>query len=491
MASPKGLLGPVEMLELPTCFECLGRLDASVTSMVFNPFHENDNQISPKASPIPSISVNTPIIEVKESKDGEGYQSSGFDNEYSVIPCKVCIIMKNRGRSILAPLDSNPSSSEPKPIVLEATEPSLTPAVLEESDLMCSEIKENETREDIIGENESKLNENEENSSFLIQSSDEEIRPNPISSLSLCATISDTTLEPTSILSPVKHPRSSLTCEECGENSNLWICLLCGYVGCGRLSNRHSLDHYVTSDHSFSMEIDTHRVWDYYGDRYVHRFPEDIPVFTDTSEIEQLTMKTQKSGGFFDGSDDRIKKFESLSLECNAILAAELESQLYYFEGQVGQLNAAKERNETSLEGIKEIQRKEETEHQEKMDSLKTDLESQTNKLKILQNEKVFLDDVLPGLREKNATLIDKQKEWNEKLVEVRNRISESKTTHQRTVHEMKEQITDLTFYVRTSKQVSNSSEELQKEIQSGGLMITQAPGNGGKKKRRKGRRNR
>ena len=31
-----------------------------------------------------------------------------------------------------------------------------------------------------------------------------------------------------------KINQSTNTCNECGVSSNLWICLICGFVGCGR-----------------------------------------------------------------------------------------------------------------------------------------------------------------------------------------------------------------------------------------------------------------
>lgn len=57
----------------------------------------------------------------------------------------------------------------------------------------------------------------------------------------------------------------------CVQPSVLWICLVCGHVGCGRGEGSHALAHYRATQHAYSMNVETRRVWDYAGDNYVHR----------------------------------------------------------------------------------------------------------------------------------------------------------------------------------------------------------------------------
>lgn len=60
-------------------------------------------------------------------------------------------------------------------------------------------------------------------------------------------------------------------CAGCGTESNLWICLICGFIGCGRYAAGHAVSHYQQTGHCYSMEVETQRVWDYLNDGYVHR----------------------------------------------------------------------------------------------------------------------------------------------------------------------------------------------------------------------------
>jgi hypothetical protein len=51
--------------------------------------------------------------------------------------------------------------------------------------------------------------------------------------------------------------KGPLVCSTCRIPENLWICLLCGHVGCGRYTKEHAQQHYHQSRHSFSLELAT------------------------------------------------------------------------------------------------------------------------------------------------------------------------------------------------------------------------------------------
>ncbi|ORX62973.1 zf-UBP-domain-containing protein [Hesseltinella vesiculosa] len=63
-----------------------------------------------------------------------------------------------------------------------------------------------------------------------------------------------------------------LSCFVCHATERLWICLICGHVGCGRYQDAHAFVHYRETNHRFALERDTQEVWDYIGDGYVHRW---------------------------------------------------------------------------------------------------------------------------------------------------------------------------------------------------------------------------
>lgn len=69
-----------------------------------------------------------------------------------------------------------------------------------------------------------------------------------------------------------QHPTEGTShCTACGTGSDLWICLICGHVGCGRYRGSHAAEHWQESGHGYALELETQRVWDYASDAYVHR----------------------------------------------------------------------------------------------------------------------------------------------------------------------------------------------------------------------------
>ncbi|KAJ1921428.1 ubiquitin C-terminal hydrolase Ubp14 [Mycoemilia scoparia] len=63
------------------------------------------------------------------------------------------------------------------------------------------------------------------------------------------------------------HPEFSLdkigTCSKCEKSENLWMCLVCGHVGCGRKQydgsggNNHAVEHYEQTGHHITVKLGT------------------------------------------------------------------------------------------------------------------------------------------------------------------------------------------------------------------------------------------
>ena len=118
-------------------------------------------------------------------------------------------------------------------------------------------------------------------------------------------------------------------CIVCRSELNLWICLICGNVGCGRYDGAHAFAHYKESMHAFAMDLSTQRVWDYVGDAYVHRI---IQSKTDGKLVE-LPAADNSALDPPDWTDAVPReKLENMSVEYTHLLTSQLESQRAYFE---------------------------------------------------------------------------------------------------------------------------------------------------------------
>jgi BRCA1-associated protein len=123
-----------------------------------------------------------------------------------------------------------------------------------------------------------------------------------------------------------------LECETCHADSSLWQCLICGKVGCGRYEGKHAYRHFEETGHTFSMDLESKRVWDYDGDSYVHRIIQDAG----TTGEKLVELPGRNGDAVLDGRDEDEKEamqMENLAVEYTHLLTSQLESQRVYFEG--------------------------------------------------------------------------------------------------------------------------------------------------------------
>jgi BRCA1-associated protein len=123
-------------------------------------------------------------------------------------------------------------------------------------------------------------------------------------------------------------------CSVCDCTDDLWICLICGYVGCGRYKGGHAKEHWKESAHNFALEIETQHVWDYAGDVWVHRLIRDKG---DSKVIELPTSSRRPGLGDAAPDYDEMEmvpreKLEGIGMEYSHLLTSQLESQRVYFE---------------------------------------------------------------------------------------------------------------------------------------------------------------
>jgi BRCA1-associated protein len=134
---------------------------------------------------------------------------------------------------------------------------------------------------------------------------------------------------------------SKPACEVCGRRDNLWMCLICGHIGCGRYEGEHAVAHFTATGHAYSMELQSQRVWDYAGDGYVHRL---IQNSRDGKLVELPDPRIAASGGersqvppLTDAVESELlhEKAERMSFEFGLLLSSQLETQRVYYEKQL------------------------------------------------------------------------------------------------------------------------------------------------------------
>jgi BRCA1-associated protein len=122
-------------------------------------------------------------------------------------------------------------------------------------------------------------------------------------------------------------------CSVCGSTQNLWICLICGNIGCGRYDEAHAFAHYETTSHTYAMDVVTQHVWDYAGDGYVHRLIQNKA----DGKLVDLPASTGLPPSMTGYANDTVprEKLDNMGAEYAYLLTSQLESQRQYFEEQV------------------------------------------------------------------------------------------------------------------------------------------------------------
>merc|ERR1719239_272045 len=192
-------------------------------------------------------------------------------------------------------------------------------------------------------------------------------------------------------------------CMCCGSHDSLWICLICGNVGCGRYVGLHAYKHFQDTNHTYAMQLGTNRVWDYAGDNYVHRLAQN--------KSDGKLVQVDEAG-----NELREEKLDSITLEYTYLLTTQLESQRQYFMEQISE--AVKDTEEKLVESSKRLddERDERWKAECKLSELMKEKQTIEKKYTQLHGRvsKVFVE--LQEEKQMNKCLRDNQAEWQQKV---------------------------------------------------------------------------
>ncbi|KAB0392468.1 hypothetical protein E2I00_006819 [Balaenoptera physalus] len=278
------------------------------------------------------------------------------------------------------------------------------------------------------------------------------------------------------------EPVEENKCFECGVQENLWICLICGHIGCGRYVSRHAYKHFEETQHTYAMQLTNHRVWDYAGDNYVHRL---VASKTD-GKIVQYECE---------GDTCQEKKIDALQLEYSYLLTSQLESQRIYWENKIVRIekDTAEEINNMKTKFKETIEKCDNLEH--RLNDLLKEKQSVERKCTQLNTKVAKLTTELKEEQEMNKCLRANQVLLQNKLKEEERVLKETCDQKDLQITEIQEQLRDVMFYLETQQKINHLPAETRQEIQEGQINIAMASassppssGGSGKLSSRKGR---
>jgi hypothetical protein len=93
-------------------------------------------------------------------------------------------------------------------------------------------------------------------------------------------------------------------CEVCGTYEDLWVCLICGHVACGRARRDHQQAHYRSSGHSCAWQSSTNRIWNLSSRMFLHQ--EVVMLLDDAEDLGSSSEVAYRAcaSGCGDGDGD-------------------------------------------------------------------------------------------------------------------------------------------------------------------------------------------
>ncbi|KAL3123419.1 hypothetical protein niasHT_004591 [Heterodera trifolii] len=253
-------------------------------------------------------------------------------------------------------------------------------------------------------------------------------------------------------------------CFDCGRTTDLWMCLICGNVGCGRYAAAHA-------HHKL--------VWDYAGDNYVHRLIESA---TDGKMIEY------DGGGAGGATEKDEEKISAIQLEYTCLLTSQLENQRMHYEEKLreteqrfSESGRLTQKKLNSLEAELCNVRTERDEARTELATTSTAKHQMEKKCQQMQQKTQNLQRELEEERQLNS-LLSKDKELLGKQKEELERLRRQE------IAGLEEQLHDLMAHFDTQAKVQRQVETgavSKEELESSTLGLSKENGSGGKKQRR------
>jgi len=291
--------------------------------------------------------------------------------------------------------------------------------------------------------------------------------------------------------------KDDMFCNQCAMQETLWVCLTCGFVGCGRYSHRHAAQHFDESGHPYSLELATLRIWDYADGEFVQRGdllecpsvkrvdgyshsgeqPLDrAAACSDYRDEHRVSNMIQPS--FLGLDKESPKKANMIGEEYEALLQSALEDQAQHYEGEITRLRAELTAENVDAQAMTKEEAKE-------IDNLRGDVARFRNEIDRLSRQLLDAQAQEAGHRADSQRLLREQSVANDLLDKIKEEASRENMEGQMQVDDLEQQIADLTANLRMRDQFSQNNELNNAQIFGTTSALNPKSGKRGKKLRR------
>lgn len=230
------------------------------------------------------------------------------------------------------------------------------------------------------------------------------------------------------------------TCSVCGTLKNLWVCLICGFVGCGRYEKGHAINHWKDTQHHYSLELERQQIWDYVGDKYVHRLNPKADGKSVITHSHCSSLDGELTYGYNEdpelGGALLSSKFEAITDEYNHLLASQLEIQRQHFESLLAEIRSGKESSISK--------------------AVEKAIFTRTNDLQSKADQYV---EETKALVKTNEDLTKEQQLFQNRFKELEERERASLTMRNEKITDLEEQIRDIKIYLGAQKTIASMTD--------------------------------
>ncbi|KAI6104011.1 hypothetical protein EDD16DRAFT_456363 [Pisolithus croceorrhizus] len=289
---------------------------------------------------------------------------------------------------------------------------------------------------------------------------------------------------------------SMSTCADCSSTTNLWICLICGNIGCGRYGRAHAHAHYQNTTHLYALELETQRVWDYASDGYVHRLIQnkaDGKLVELPSAASSMGINARDDGALGPTHADTLnaEKIEAIGIEYSYLLTSQLDSQREFYEEQTTQLKSQVEELRSLMEKLARDIERERAEAREREQQRRRE---EDEKLEAVHREKVKAEKKAEKIAELARRLDKELKEEKavsegllrnlEKMKEDVERSAKQKEEYDAKITELQDELRDVMFFLEARSKIEQG-EGVEAEAAGGSVELPPASA----AKRKKGKK--
>eukprot|EP00737_Agarophyton_chilense_P003255 gb/GEZJ01003789.1/.p1 GENE.gb/GEZJ01003789.1/~~gb/GEZJ01003789.1/.p1 ORF type:complete len:539 (+),score=65.02 gb/GEZJ01003789.1/:378-1994(+) len=275
------------------------------------------------------------------------------------------------------------------------------------------------------------------------------------------------------------------TCMNCNNREDLWMCIVCAYVGCGFYKKKHAHAHFAETQHPFAMNLEDcifwsgekvpqGSVWDYVSERFVNRL-----LSSDDGKVVEVVHDVAR--GDAGASSSSAAAAACCSANEGIGIVEDEQDRALQAAVYASRMDAVVDEYRTKLERMETDHEAEKSKYTQEISSLQTELSHLHRLRKTFHKKSVETEKEMKSLKDKNAflkslneTLLRDKQAWSAEVEKLNVHLAGLKTEKQA----LEEQLRDLMMHLEAQSKIVGSTEACRSDISElhGGDVVRVGP---------------